>query len=441
MKASNDWWPIEMTRIQIAIALLGVIVIVFSFSLDSLGFGSPGSFGIGQAILLTVGILGLLTGLLGRKVITLYKGFAIILLNTLILLALVELAAIVFARSGQNYDAQTQALPYYAEQDWTAQYFSEAFAAEVFRYEPYVTWRHKPFDGDLMNLNHDGFRETPGATCTDNAFEVFAFGGSTMLGWGSPDWGTIPAYLQAKLSEKREADICVINFGQSGYVSTQSLVALLLELQAGNFPDLVIFYDGVNEVQAAYESGLARVHVNLAPVADRFEQREHPLVSFIKTTRTYALVEDWVISRAKKQLNEGSLILDIQMNEAQIEELSDSVTEIYLNNYKLVDSLAQEYNFDFLFVLQPHLALGHKPLTAEENAMLSSMDPRLTALAQDIYHKITSGRPQSEHFLDLQDVFAETTQQVWIDTGGHITPAGNLFVAEQILDFIDIEAR
>ena len=418
--------------IKTAVALAGIIIVVFTFALDSLGFGSQGSFGIGQFLLLIVGIFILLSGLIGRKVFAIYRGIAIILLNTLFVLMFIELAAIVFARSGQNYDTETYSLPYYANQEWTEQYFDEAFAAEVFHYEPYVIWKHMPFDGKLMKLDQDGFRKTPGANCTDEAYTIFAFGGSTMLGWGSPDWGTIPAYLQVKLNERLPQDVCVINFGQSGYVSTQSLVALMLELQDNNVPDLVIFYDGVNEVQAAYESGQAGKPVNFEQITNRFEQREHPLLSFLKKTRSYALAENWVISQAQKQAEEGSLVTDAQLKTGQIENISENVATIYLENYELVGTLSSEYNFDYIFLLQPHLAVGQKELTPEEMAIFSKMNPLLISLAPKIYQYISDKNIDSVNFANLQDVFADTSQQIWIDAGGHITPEGNLLIAEEI---------
>jgi hypothetical protein len=38
-----------------------------------------------------------------------------------------------------------------------------------------------------------------------------------------------------------------MNFGESGFVSTQSVIQLMQELQSGNIPHLVIYYDGVND--------------------------------------------------------------------------------------------------------------------------------------------------------------------------------------------------
>jgi hypothetical protein len=102
---------------------------------------------------------------------------------------------------------------------------------------------------------------------------VFAFGGATMWGTGSPDWETIPAYLQAGLEARRGKPVCMVNFGESSFVSTQEVIQLLLQLESGNVPHLVIFYDGINNIYAAYQSGQAGVHENLDPIAAKLQTR------------------------------------------------------------------------------------------------------------------------------------------------------------------------
>src|SRR5262249_16388989 len=136
----------------------------------------------------------------------------------------------------------------------------------------------------------DGIRLTPGAECGANSYKVFTFGGSTMWGTGSPDWGTIPAYLRAHFAASRHGPDCVVNFGESAWVSTQGLIQLMLELQSGNVPALVIFYEGANDVYAAYQSGRA-THQNLNQLAAKLEQskRPRPFVAWIKSTSSFYL--------------------------------------------------------------------------------------------------------------------------------------------------------
>ena len=114
-----------------------------------------------------------------------------------------------------------------------------------------------------------------------------------MWGTGSPDWGTIPANLQKVLNKLRQGPVCVTNFAESAYVSTQDIIMLLLQLQSGNIPDLVLFYDIAGDIPAAYQSGRPGVHANLDEIAARFEGRSKPatFVDRLRSTSSYSLID------------------------------------------------------------------------------------------------------------------------------------------------------
>jgi hypothetical protein len=426
--------------LRILLLAFGSIIIVLAFLADRLGFGDAGSFGIGQFLLALVGFSVLLMGLLGRRFVNLYRDTAIIFLNTLILLALVELTAIVIGRTSfQVKHTGIQDLPYYAAQDWTEAYWQEASPSMGYHYEPYVVWQHLPFSGEMINNDQLGMRRTPGADCVAGAYKVFTFGGSTMLGWGAPDWGTIPAYLQKYFEEFIERPVCVVNMAQDGYVSTQSMIALTLQLQSGNIPDLVIFYDGVNEVLAAYESGRPSVHVTLSRIAARFEERNNPLVTWVQGTRTYALIERLFDKPEQEgsglrsgKLQDSEWVLD----NAGSRQLGDMVSDVYLVNYEIVEALSKGYDFDFFFFLQPHMAVGEKVLTIEEQMMISRMDPILVDLAREFYGNVILVEDSYDNFWNLTHVLDEEETQIYFDEVSHITPVGNRLVAQEIITII-----
>jgi hypothetical protein len=123
------------------------------------------------------------------------------------------------------------------------------------RWRSYVYRRRKPFHGKYINVDTAGLRITPAPTppapASTRPLTVFMFGGSTLWGTGARDAFAIPALVAGELRHAG-LNVEVTNFGESGYVSTQSLVALLLELRAGRRPDVVVFYDGVNDTFSAY---------------------------------------------------------------------------------------------------------------------------------------------------------------------------------------------
>ena len=418
-----------------ALIIGGGLMIILALAADRLGFGSAGSIGIGQILLIAIGLLAMLVGVLGSRFAKLYQNTATVLLNTIVLLVLVELVAILFGRSLYRLrQSEIQTLSYYTNQDWAEVYWQEASQTNEVHYKPYVIWEKNPFAGETINFDHKGIRQTPGAECVAGAYRVFTFGGSTMVGWGSPDWGTIPAYLQSGLDELMEVPVCVVNFGEDGYVSTQSLISLILELQAGNTPDAVFFYDGINDILAAYESQQAGVHVTLPKIAAIFEGQENPLLTWARGTRTFALLQN--LSGKIGQDRPGNIQASSTVGEITTDtsSLANAVSQIYLANYEMVSVLAQEYDFLYAFYLQPHPAVARKRLTDEEFEMLSRMDPGLSNLAQTAYRNVALAAPERDNLWYIADIFDLEEGQIWVDEVGHITPEGNLIIAQKMLE-------
>lgn len=431
-----------MSLFRYALVIAGGGMFLVAFNIDRLGYGKPGSFGVGQLLLALLALTVILIGLLGKRVFHLHRAVAIILLNTLLLIGFLELGSIIICRLGFFPSSREQKLreypdlPYYRNKNWSTQYWSEARRAENYRYEPYVTWSHLPFAGETININEEGIRHTPPALCRTNAYKIFTFGGSTMWGWGSPDWETIAAHLQNGLQARLKGPVCVTNFGEDGFVSTQSLILLLKQLQRGNLPDLVIFYDGVNDVYGAYETGQVGVHLSLKKISAKFEERGNPLVKWFKNSRLFSLVERIVlesppvraeISQKRELHNENWLDTD---------RLVDSVTKIYLENYRIVGALAKEYNFRYFFFWQPHLAICGKELTQDEQKMRSELDEALVSLVGVSYDKVSAAVADHENLHYIAQVFDEKDIQIWTDAFGHVTPLGNKLIAQKMIDVI-----
>ena len=105
---------------------------------------------------------------------------------------------------------------------------------------------------DSITINTLGFRGAEFFTVKPlDTYRIFMVGGSTMFGAGATsDETTIPGYLQHLLNEKDFGfDIDVINSGIQGADSYAELK--LIEQKLVRFsPDLVIIYDGWNDLRA-----------------------------------------------------------------------------------------------------------------------------------------------------------------------------------------------
>ena len=105
---------------------------------------------------------------------------------------------------------------------------------------------------DGVNVNSLGFRGNEFVPIKpDNTLRIFLLGGSQMFGTGATSNDTtIPGYIQEYLDgEDYEFTIEVINSGLKGIDSRKELL-LLENMLLGFNPDLVIVYDGLNDLRA-----------------------------------------------------------------------------------------------------------------------------------------------------------------------------------------------
>ena len=391
--------------------------------------------------------------LLNHKVVDCYKAMAILTLNALVLYAGLELAArsTFEIRSLISSPAQQlvgegkprEKVSYYSSQDWAERYWYEYRLSGKERYYPYVGWRRAPFKGKFIEIDQNGVRVTPGADCSAKSFKVFAFGESSMWGTGSPNWGTITANLQKGLEKLRQGPVCVMNFAESAYVSTQDVIMLLMQLRSGNIPDWVLFYSIGGDIPAAYQSGRAGLPANLDEIAARFEERREPstFVDWLRSTYSYSLIDQLIgkLTIANPQQKEPTPGKGVNYESMGIDaaKLSDSIVQDYLGNYKIVGALAQKYGFKYFFFVPPLVSLGNKPLTPEEQEMkhMVESDVALYKLFTAVYQTIERESSNYQNVYSMVHVFDRYDGLIWIDEG-HVTPIGNQLIAKRMLDII-----
>jgi hypothetical protein len=117
--------------------------------------------------------------------------------------------------------------------------------------------------------------------------------------------------------------------------------------------------------------------------------------------------------------------------------LSASVVQIYLENYNLVDGLAQKYGFEFQFFWPPYIAIGKKTLVAEEQALAHAVDPALDSLYRSVHRRIEEAAPRYSRLSDLTGIFDDYPGLIWIDDM-HVTPVGNQVLASKIASMLGV---
>jgi hypothetical protein len=324
-------------------------------------------------------------------------------------------------------------------------------------YRPFVLWRASPDSRNpSVTIQSTGLRVVPGSSTDSSAIKVFVFGGSTVVGWGVPDSATICAQIQKGLALRYNDPVCVTNFGQQGYVNTQQLIELQLQLRAGNIPDLVIFYDGTNEVWSAVESDTAGVHFSLQEISDLYENRNFTrersslsqygfldLASELNSIRLLKTImgEDLTVSRLSLYEAEPSRCMLEGEDYVTPSAFAREIVDIYEGDLRILKALSEEFGFEYRVFWQPVLLTGNKRMTQEEQIIYDSQSSFLLQLYKECELLAKALEQEYDNYYCITDVFNDVQQTVYQDYC-HLNAFGDSLIAVRILhDLPDLRTR
>jgi lysophospholipase L1-like esterase len=327
----------------------------------------------------------------------------------------------------------------YQGAEWTTPYFDEFSRAVRVDWKEHVGWWQRPHRGQYVTIDERGLRTTPGEHGADPAaVRILCFGGSTMMGMGARDAHTIPAVLARRLGELGHRT-AVVNMGQLGHNSTQETIALQQLLKAGERPDIVLFYDGINEMVCAEQTGAAdRVMHEAARRAEFnifYTDRRADLVAaglIAAMPRTVRRLRELTGLQLRGPLPPGRFDLAA----VDIPALARQVVEAYAANLRLIRLLAGAYGFRPLFFWQPVITTKRDKTADErffEAEFTSDLDVRRKLFAAVIdarrrHPELAAG----DAAIDLSRLFDDRPDPVYIDLY-HLSEAGNAAVAEAML--------
>ena len=314
-------------------------------------------------------------------------------------------------------------------------------------YEPYTIWKRRAYRGTYTTIDISGSRHTVGNSSSGDALDVWVFGGSAVWGVGAPDSETIPSHLAALLNSSPGIDANVRNLGRRGYVSTQEVIHLMRELQAGRRPDAVILYNGVNDAAAvSLQPEFPGAHVSFDAVKDRFEANGEgdALGWFARSTGLYK-ASRIVLDRVEDDPFERDGIIVYASEDTgsapDHRRLAERGVDLWLFNARVVDGLARAYGFTPLMAFQPGLWSTGKPLDPSEESLIDSemeyagLSTIMTVRAEmaALLDERLPDAHVSEWVVNLNDLFADTSEPVYIDYA-HVTGQGNEIAARRIAE-------
>lgn len=303
-------------------------------------------------------------------------------------------------------------------------------------WEPYLHYRFKPMAGKYNTIYDNGLRKTYNPSLKDSAtaLKVFCFGGSTMYSSGSRDEFTISSELSKLISnEFPNQNVEVINFGCHGYTRATENIQLQRELIKNNIPDIVVFYDGVNEVISAHQNNEAGSPTNAYnrkkefKIAHSYKKR---IALMVYSSNLYRF-----ITSLQRKLSTGSAYAKLNPRD---DSLAKDIADTYIGFVKISKSLENEYGFKAFNFMQPQI-FSKKHLTKFEQEYHSSHQyyENLYTLSYNKVRQDTLMQTDST-FIDISDVFDQEKQTMYFDFC-HTGEYGNQLVAKSIFDTIESE--
>jgi lysophospholipase L1-like esterase len=331
------------------------------------------------------------------------------------------------------------ALSIYKNKEWAEPLLKEHDDSEKLDFVQYVGWKRREYHGRFINIGVDGTRKTSNRTHSMNAKcdSIYVFGGSTIWGMGVRDEYTIPSYL-SKILNQHDYSFIVMNYGESGYTFTQGLMRLLLLLKEGHRPRLTIFYDGVNEISAAYHIGQAGVIGLTAEIQSLLEWKRRSYVE-----QTGSIVKEIVVHHSMIYRSANKLIRLFQHNpspsaarhyeDQELEQLSQDIITYYIASLHLVDKLSKIYDFQYVCFLQPVIYTKSQLTEEEKNLDNTTKDEKLRQLYLQTYDAIK--KLTLPHFYDLSGVLNDRNTTLYSDFC-HLSEEGNEIVANAMAKII-----
>ena len=327
--------------------------------------------------------------------------------------------------------------PVYAGANWAAEFWrEESLRRRQFKpYVPFRVWGVTAWHSEYINndqLTVGILRRTinPTQCAPDHQTTVWTFGGSTMYGTGVPDFATIPSYLSHELNSGSSDCFAVLNFGVEGYVTDQELILLEEQLKAGGRPNMVIFYDGVNDSSLAWgPSGHPDPHFTFGTIKSRIEGSLSARLDFLQKSYAMRLTRS-ALARHRPASSFASLLATQQPNII-------SVFDNYEGNLHLARVLGEAYGFRVYWFWQPLLTYGHKPLVRFEQQMAArdsagtSAESAWFLTMNAVYGEAERHASSDGVYVFLGNLFDSVKEPLYVDEA-HLGPRGNEIAAQAI---------
>jgi len=379
--------------------------------------------------------------------------FRIVIINLMVLFSLLFLILITppiafkiyfFFKYGiDNIQASDPRVDYdvYNDFNWAEKHYKEFDMLETC-YKDFYVWRRCDFRGQTININN-GIRNTKNFSNKAEKFikfdQVSFFGGSTMWGTGVSDDTTLPSIFASQTNSRS------LNYGESGYIAIQELLLLqnLLIEKKLKKNNLIIFYDGINEVLARCRkdyNGLVTAQydrINNILEKNKVEDNKY---SF----RKLFLQVEMFLTAILKRIN-GTPSKNISNNFNQInltdvydcdenKQKAEKVAKQLIHIWKMADKIIELQEDKIIKILQPVAYIGNPKIKyLSLTSTYHSEQAKQYLVVYPLIKKIAE--EQNVKYYDLTDIYDEC-DDCYVDQF-HVGPKAHKLLSKEIVNIIE----
>ena len=327
-------------------------------------------------------------------------------------------------------------------------YASAEFAAEYTEIQPFDTvpgtnllWpalrRGQFYNIDKLPPTNAHYRLTANPPDPKAPVRVVLFlGGSLIFGPGVPDDSTVPSILSRRLNaDDRDHGYIVLNAGVEGAVSAQELGRLQYELAHGLRPDIVVAFEGANELMQGIYLGVPGSRA--VSGRSRLGELIHDYLPLHIYRWLRFKLADLATSRGERRA--PAHLAD----ETQVSALTRATVALYTENVLAMARLAAANGARFIVVLNPTSNSTDYVHPTPDLAFVSEASARAHPGASELMRRIWPAlaaassdlRHQGIEALDLSDLFRDKTADVFIEAS-HFNATGHEMLAARVADAI-----
>ena len=314
-------------------------------------------------------------------------------------------------------------------------------------YDPYLTitgipnYANNSYETGKFIANSLGFRSPE--ILEKKSFRIIVVGGSTVWGTGaSSNETTFPAFVKRILKEEHGKNIEVINAGMGAYFSFQELILLTHKLVYLN-PDLVIFFNGYNDIFASSQ-------IKESEYIHNQVQTYYELKNFLMMSTDLGRKQSFLTFLKNKILQKISPLI----NPSQVDtrhsyngysgNYSFNLKGVrnYTKNMEIVSDILLGQGINGLYVLQPYLPLSDKRFSVKEKRFFATERniKNKIEVFESMYSELEKGLSKISKSKKIAiesylNVFDEEIERCFFDHV-HTTDFGNEVIARRLSKWI-----